>query len=262
MIGRRTGNHEVSESGRAAGTALPQSSGAGPEVPSLDPISLPDLAELRQVAYRFLAELFLYPRGDRLRGAVEFAREMRQPDDPLRAFAFYGRWEPVLGALEALRPEGVRPLQGEYLGLFTLGAEDACFPHESSYIGREGLDTGRVTAEVQRAYTSAGLTLDTQGELPDHLSVELDFMSFLCGMEAPAWGRDPSGEAADWLDRENRFLRDHLLRWLPIFADRVKGKAPDSFYRRLADATYAFAAHDADLIDTLRDLAASEEGRG
>ncbi len=266
MIGRRAEGHEVHEDGRADSAALPQPSGetSKREAQPLEAVPLADLAEMRRASYRFLAELFLYPGGDRLTSAVRFAREMNRAGMPLRAFAFFGRWRHVLEALAALRPAQVPALQREFLGLFTLGAEDACFPYESSYVGREGLDTGRVAAEVQRAYTSAGLILDARGELPDHVSVELDFMSFLCAMEVPAWRRNPPRGAAEWLDREEGFLQDHLLRWLPAFAGRVEGKAPESFYRRLADAAHAFAAHDADLVVTLRALAASaaEGGRG
>src|SRR3989339_1175084 len=91
-------------------------------------------------------------------------------------------------------------------------------PYESVYLDR-GLLYGPSTqdvAERYRCYQIAG----KNGEPPDHISLELDFMRLLCEKEALAW---QTGESADPLvAEEKKFLEEHLARWLPEFCEAVR----------------------------------------
>ncbi len=39
---------------------------------------------------------------------------------------------------------------------------------------------------------------------------------------------------------ENKFIEDHLLKWVPIFCDKIISEAELSFYREIAKITKLF----------------------
>ncbi|NTU42488.1 MAG: hypothetical protein HGA78_05455 [Nitrospirales bacterium] len=78
------------------------------------------------------------------------------------------------------------------------------------------------TEEVQEFYRSVGLAMDDEVNLiPDHVSVELLFMSWLI----------ENGLA----EQEEAFMEDHLLKWLPLYCDEVRELARTGFYKDIAD---------------------------
>ena len=107
-------------------------------------------------------------------------------------------------------------------------------PYESLYrypLGERPRLWGRVTGEVQEAYRSAGIMIDTEVALiPDHLSVELLFMSYL--IEA--------GKTND----QKRFLGEHLVKWVPDYCEEILKHAKTVFYREVAELLREFVLSD------------------
>ncbi len=95
---------------------------------------------------------------------------------------------------------------------------------------------GAAAAYAAAAYQAQGVaTAPEPHELPDHVTIELEFLFHLCRREEDAWGRD-DGEAARGLRRAlDRFLGEHAIRWLPEFAASVKAAATVDLYQALAD---------------------------
>jgi TorA maturation chaperone TorD len=136
----------------------------------------------------------------------------------------------------------------EFAGLF-LGPGGHISPHESVHHQRDGVESGMLwgeaTAEVKKFIESAGLDYDPEYTgLPDHISVELEFMEALARHEEQAWSEDDDEEALRCLDMERRFLEEHLNRWVPAFCDKVTAAAELSFYRELAGLTRRFIEFD------------------
>ncbi len=106
---------------------------------------------------------------------------------------------------------------------------------------------------LQQAYSAWGLSplASAAGELPDHLAVELEFMSFLCGAEAQGWQRRQPFAAARALADQERLVREHLLPWLPTFAARLRRQARSTLLRRAAEVSLALVVHDARLLSEL-----------
>jgi TorA maturation chaperone TorD len=98
-------------------------------------------------------------------------------------------------------------------------------PYESLYnypLSDKPRPRGTVTGEVQTLYEASGITLDEEIELiPDHLSAELLFMSYLIENRLT--------------EQQKFFLENHLLAWVPDYCDEVKRIARTSFYARVAD---------------------------
>jgi DMSO reductase family type II enzyme chaperone len=106
-------------------------------------------------------------------------------------------------------------------------------PYESAYAGR-GLLMGEPVSKVLQAYRDAGLAISEDYDgLPDHITAELEFMAYLIQQQAQAEQED-SNKAATWKERQDRFLDEHLLRWGPVFLDKVASSARNDFYRHLA----------------------------
>ena len=53
------------------------------------------------------------------------------------------------------------------------------------------------------------------------------------------------------MDRERRFLAEHLCRWLPEFGRKVRSLEPGSFYDHAVSAVNVFVTHDEGLLGSL-----------
>ena len=110
----------------------------------------------------------------------------------------------------------------EFAGLF-LGPGGHISPHESVHHqrsgGQSGLLWGESTAEVKRFIESTGLSYDPEYKgLPDHISVELEFMQQLTLREEQAWGEEDEDGALDCLKIEKKFIEEHLIAGFPSSA--------------------------------------------
>jgi len=218
-------------------------------------VSLADLAQVRRGTYGLLSSLFLYQQGSDVDSCVQLARDLTAVSKPLSAFPFYGRLQSVLESLAEMTEEGAARLEEEYVDLFVLSvSHPPCALNESAYVDRTGRKGGVVVVDVERAYAAAGMALSPSagGELPDHVALELDFLSHLCGQEAQAWQCLWPENATGILGVERRFLDRHLLSWFPAFVRRVSIAAnPAGIYGELVEVAHAFVVHDRDLIGML-----------
>jgi TorA maturation chaperone TorD len=144
------------------------------------------------------------------------------------------------------RPEDelLQDLAVEYSRLF-LGPGLHVSPHESVHHqgngGKGGLLWGESTAEVKKLIESTGLSYDPEYKgLPDHISVELEFMQQLTLREEQAWNEEDEKTALDCLKVEQKFIEEHLCRWVPVFCDKVIEEAELPFYREMAALTKNF----------------------
>lgn len=109
--------------------------------------------------------------------------------------------------------------QTEYLRTFEVArGRPPCPPYEGYWRGEAVQDRREIMEELVRFYEYFGLTLGSRPkELPDHLSVELEFMGFLTFKEAQALDarRDPS----PYRRAQRDFLARHPMQWLPLMRE-------------------------------------------
>lgn len=160
--------------------------------------------------YRFCAQSMYYPEAAWLTDDY-----LKKLDGFLDAL---GGEEERAALLEAC-PGGrncLEDLQIDYTRLFINGIPHTVAPpYGSVYLDRTL--RGRYSDEVLAFYRSLGYSFHKEGELPDHIVYQLEFLSFLA--------EDRNGEG------EEEFLRRFFLPWFGIFADRVKEQAHHPFYR-------------------------------
>jgi TorA maturation chaperone TorD len=148
------------------------------------------------------------------------------------------------GSLKKPENELLEELAVEYARLF-LGPGKHISPHESVHHKREDGQWGQLwgssTAEVKKIIESAGLSYQSEYTgLPDHISVELEFMQQVTLAEEKAWEDGDKNLALSCLENEKKFIEEHLAEWIPDFCDKVINQAESPFYRVMAELTQKF----------------------
>jgi len=138
-------------------------------------------------------------------------------------------------------------LSMEFTRLF-LGPGLHISAHESIFVdvdGESGELWGAKTVEVKKFIETTGLRYDEQFTgLPDHISVELEFMRKLAEWEADLWIQGEIEHAQHCLTLQKMFADRHLMRWVPNFCARVIDEAKHPFYREMAKVTSDFLEFD------------------
>lgn len=177
-------------------------------------------------------------------GSASLPEVLRRAAHIYDADALEALGEQLIGSLElsdASEDGALRALQTEYNRLFFGPGRPQVPPYESCHCDRRGLVMGPSARDVERQYAEAGLGLaPDHRDLPDHVATELGFMAYLTREEARAEDRD----RRLWVQRERRFLREHLSRWLPTFCRRVRKASQHGFYVALAELTETFVTLD------------------
>jgi DMSO reductase family type II enzyme chaperone len=130
--------------------------------------------------------------------------------------------------------------QGEYIRLFDVGAVRPPCP---LYDGEWGGARKHAMEEVLRFYRFFGMKMgEGAHDLPDHISIELEFMQVLAITEGVARGN--GGDTLPLFRAERDFLQRHPARWWPLLQRKLVGQEPPPFYASLAAIVGAVLAAD------------------
>ncbi|TDA68707.1 MAG: hypothetical protein D9V47_08140 [Clostridia bacterium] len=193
----------------------------------------------RMVIYKALAVGFSYP-GDLIPELVRqgyFVAVAQQAEAAGYRLAAAG--------LQDTGPAG--ELQVAYSYYFDIGPKyPPCPPYAGIYQNRNGRPM--LLWELVQFYRHFGLAVSPAvKELPDHVSVELEFMYYLVFKEHQA--AVCAGEDGPGYRRAQRdFLARHLARWVPGFTARVADKCSHPFYRALAGWLQEWVAGEEKLL--------------
>jgi TorA maturation chaperone TorD len=174
--------------------------------------------EARAVVYRLLSRAFTYPL-DQDWGLLSrsFVPLMREAAEELDV-----KLGKSLDRLESIWPlEPDERLLEEHTGLFINSPHGVLVPlNESVYFGTERQVNSERTQAVKEVYARAGFG-PSDGYthlLPDHLTLELEFMavSLVNGIDA------------------ERFFNEHIYSWQPHVAKTVVEKSDHAFYIALS----------------------------
>lgn len=120
----------------------------------------------------------------------------------------------------------------EYTRLFIGPYKLPCPPWESVYTSAKKLLMQEAADQVLAIYREAGLTINTENIMPDHIGAELNFLAVL--LQRSHLERKQKDHC---IDIAERLLSDHLLKWVPEFAEDMENAADTSFYKAVAKAT-------------------------
>ncbi len=141
----------------------------------------------------------------------------------------------------------VEDMAVEYARLF-IGPGSHISPHESVHVdvdaGSGGL-WGAKTVEVKKFIEAAGFDYEDQFTgLPDHVSVELEFMQKLTEWESGKWACGDEEKAKYSRLIQRRFMKEHIMTWVPKLCDKVINMADKPFYEEMAKVTKRFLDYD------------------
>jgi TorA maturation chaperone TorD len=179
-----------------------------------------DVRELLEVGatWRFMSLLFRCPNDAPASSIRTLASELPS------------QWRPK--ANEIGSASGSPQLEAAYHGL--LGSGGPVSPYESDYQGpgKEGLrEKGAILGDVAGFYKAFAFDHSKEMlETPDHIAVELAFMSYIKLKEAYACMDGDHEAYRICLDAEEKFLTEHLTDWVPLFLDRLTQYSTHEFY--------------------------------
>lgn len=141
----------------------------------------------------------------------------------------------------------------EFTALF-IGPGKHINPYESIYVpdstGRVGQYWGECTSDFKNWVEHYGLNLSKKFEsIPDHVSVELEFMQKVVEQEYLALQRSDDKTAERCMETERAFFNKHIIKWLPLFFNRVIEAASLDFYREVARVGKDFIADEEELLN-------------
>lgn len=187
-------------------------------------------ALIRARTYEFFAQLFAYPDDDRLAAIREAADEILDS----------GGTGAML-RLAALSRECARAsLEPVFVQLTTLSSSPDCPAYETAYSGGDPQRQTHRMADIAGFYRAFGVDTTTGGFRPDEISVELDFMGFLCRKEAHAEAHLGPPRANQARKAQRLFLSEHLGKWGTTFGEKFADEAPAGHLYELAGRTLSW----------------------
>ena len=203
----------------------------------------------RGVIYQELAHLYRTPSWERVQGALDQVL-LKYPKFLIDSQDV--RFHPVK-ELERHEKEsyrlGLESFQAEYVRLFVNSREGVLAPPHASFY-TEGSLLGGAAQEALSYYERFQITPDsTENEPPDHISYELEFLSFLCSTEQGALDQGKQEDAGRLREAQKDFLCNHLFPWANRFCDRIVENGNLAYYRLVGAFTKGFLTHEAAIVE-------------
>jgi len=128
-----------------------------------------------------------------------------------------------------------------YAKLFVGPHELIAPPYGSVYLDGARQVMSDSTMGTIKIYQDEGLSIDDEfRELPDHITVELEFMSYLIFKGIEALKQSDFERAKGFIDKQEIFLNTFLYRWAPPFCEKIREGTDNGFYKALADCLSSF----------------------
>ncbi len=179
------------------------------------------MTEYRSVSadYRFFSYLLLGPR---------YRHNLNELLEYLEERSYYAEIKKISEMLES---QDYDKLLTEYTSCMVNDFKELkCPPYESWYIQKTIY--GNIVEKLMATYLKYGLNV--QKELPDHVSTEMEFTSFLYFVS---------------LDKEaDEFVSEHILRWVPKLAKDIQENAKGEYTRLIGVALSKFMKSETERI--------------
>jgi len=194
-----------------------------------------DITVQRKGMYEFISRLFIQEMDENMLAKIEKLKNFKD------FFPEYYEWDK--------RHKMSRyKLINEVLNVdFTDIAIMHLIPYETFYTREDGMIESGGANEVVDIYNRYGFRVDLDKARvvsPDHIGVELEFMKNLIELEANAI-EDEDFEYAKRLKNEQKdFLKEHILKFAPMYLINVAEQARTPFYKDAAKLALEFLLED------------------
>jgi TorA maturation chaperone TorD len=202
-------------------------------------------ARFKSDIYGLLATVF------REEPSAALIRELRDP----QLSGVFSELGVDLGKVFFTTPEKqlIEILALEFTRLF-IGPDSHISAHESIFAEMDNGTSalwGETTVAVKSFIETTGLDYNPEFTgVPDHVSVELEFMQKLTAWEVDKWQQHDRKNAQFCMKVQRMFLEQHLLAWLPQFCDVIMEQADIGFYSGMAELTKNYLEFEQQNIET------------
>jgi TorA maturation chaperone TorD len=195
----------------------------------IEPLSLNGLERLSE-AYRLLSACFCRPELDAFLKEEVYGRLLGALEDSCPAAVPSAR--ALRDAASSANPD---ELLAEYARLFVGPHALVAPPYGSVYMEPGGRVMGPSSLRVAEAYRRDGLSVDAgSNEPPDHIALELEFLSYLTTLESQAGTAGEGSETERLQQRRDDFLHSFVAPWVPEFTERILAGTEDAYFVNLA----------------------------
>ncbi len=148
------------------------------------------------------------------------------------ASLFLGELKNAINKIDTTSEAELEELLWEYTRLFIGPYKLPCPPWESVYTSPKRLMMQDAAGQVRELYDEAGLAINTDKVMPDHIGVELNFFAVLLQRT-----HSGPGNKEEHVKRTEKLLNEHLLKWTPDFTRDMEDAAETPLYKALARTT-------------------------
>ena len=185
--------------------------------------------EERANYYKFLSECFYLPDNKQFKTLNNYKNVIGSR---------YSEFSEYLDPLQ-----DIKPIMIDYTKLFIGPFGLLAAPYGSIYLENGEMLMGNSTINVLDLYAEEGIKVDIK-EVPDHIAIELEFMSLLAFKELEAKRAIDNNSIEIYHQKQQHFLNIHLGCWIEEFTEKLEKNAQTEFYRKLAQLTRDFIIHD------------------
>lgn len=108
-------------------------------------------------------------------------------------------------------------------------------PYESIYLSGKRLVMQEPTVQVRKKYAEFDIMVNRNDNTPDdRIDIEFEFMSLLIAREREMPISSNEEQSKIFLHAQKDFLKEHLLKWAPLFCADIKKNAETDLYRGFA----------------------------
>lgn len=135
--------------------------------------------------------------------------------------------------------------RGEYMRAFVGPGKLLAIPWKSPYVTGDPSLFHECTLEVRAMYREQGLRPRRLQHVPDdHVALLCNFMEIMAQKTLRAFEQGAWDDLVSLMNTQMQFVRDHLLNWLPQFADMLNQSKRASFYGPAASTLVTFTKID------------------
>jgi TorA maturation chaperone TorD len=211
----------------------------------------PALLLARRVCYRLMALALADPRSGTFaelsdpatRSLASHAAELLRDEDAAVARPLAMGERPLAdldpAAIFDRLPHSASELNEHYEANFGLLGGSKCPPYETEYVhSKFTFQRSNMLADIAGFYNAFGLqTSSSTPDRPDHVALECEFLGQLLQLQfqaIEAAGPQSTTQSEICSDAIRRFLKDHVVWWLPAFARLLARQDPGGFYEAVA----------------------------
>jgi len=127
----------------------------------------------------------------------------------------------------------IADLMPEYIRLFTGLTEVQVCPCSSNYFSNLTA-AGDTTQWLANFYDNAGFVYGQLNEPMDHITTELKFLYHLLNKAGEGYQLDDSNMVSRFSELRCRFIKDHMIKWVPEFSRCILIQSKSPYYLQLS----------------------------